>query len=84
MGEIGAAQFLIDHGATVDMRPASQSALDMALQSGHVGMTEMLLRAGADPNQRHKESGMTPLMLVSLMAPEAKAISTPTTVLRFF
>jgi ankyrin repeat protein len=84
MGEVEAAQFLIDHGATVDMQPSLKSALDLAASSGHVGMADMLLRAGANPNQRSKLNGMTPLMLASMMAPAAKAIPTPTAVLTFF
>jgi ankyrin repeat protein len=59
-GQLAVAQFLIENGATVDVRHGDATPLYGAVESGHKAMTELLVAAGADVNTGRRQIG-TPL-----------------------
>ena len=59
-GQLAVAQFLIENGATVDVRHGDATPLYGAVESGHKAMTELLIAAGADVNTGRRQIG-TPL-----------------------
>ena len=67
-GDIAAVDELLQRGANVDaVSKAGATALALAARHGHVGIIELLIRAGAriDLGMRHVEHGVTALYIAS-------------------
>lgn len=59
------AQLLLDEGANVNEVSNGMTALHLAATYGHTAMVEILIRRGADPNEREKGTHRTALFLAA-------------------
>lgn len=70
-GKISCAKLLIEHGADLSIHvnndPSRITALEVAIEADKPKCLEVLLNSGANPNRRHLDTGVTPLMYASAM-----------------